>query len=438
MFVRPSRVLLGAALVAASCLSQPALGQGNEPRIWALLVAGSNGYYNYRHQADVCHSYQVLHRHGIPDDRIVVMMYDDIANSTDNPTKGIIINHPDGADVYKGVPKDYTGDDVTPKNFLSILQGDKDAMKGIGSGKVIDSSPEDHIFVYFADHGASGLVAFPNDYLYAQDLVKTLVTMHTNKRFARLVFYMEACESGSMFSGLLPEDINVFATTASSPDESSYACYYDDVRQTYLGDVYSVKWLEDSDSEDLGSETLQKQFTIVKQETTTSAVHEYGNLTMGTVYALSQFQGYKASQSARLPRAHLDATASRDVPVAILKRKIQNAFDEDIRTQLQKDLNQMLRNRMFLKNKVTQIAKSLGVPQAVHRKTPLRNLDSACFRQAVDRFNAICFDLARNPYGLGFVRTLATLCDSSAASRSADIMAALESVCVHPKIIGIV
>ena len=28
--------------------------------------------------------------------------------------------------------------EVTPKNFLNILKGDKEAMKGIGSGKVID------------------------------------------------------------------------------------------------------------------------------------------------------------------------------------------------------------------------------------------------------------------------------------------------------------
>ncbi len=50
---------------------------------WALLVAGSNGWYNYRHQADVCHAYQILHDHGIPDSNIVVMMFDDIA---DNPS----------------------------------------------------------------------------------------------------------------------------------------------------------------------------------------------------------------------------------------------------------------------------------------------------------------------------------------------------------------
>ena len=41
-----------------------------------MLVAGSNGWFNYRHQADVCHAYQIVHGHGVPDDHIIVMMYD--------------------------------------------------------------------------------------------------------------------------------------------------------------------------------------------------------------------------------------------------------------------------------------------------------------------------------------------------------------------------
>ena len=32
-------------------------------------------------KADICHAYQVLNAHGIPDERIVVMMYDDIAHN---------------------------------------------------------------------------------------------------------------------------------------------------------------------------------------------------------------------------------------------------------------------------------------------------------------------------------------------------------------------
>ena len=39
----------------------------------------------------------------------------------------------------------------------------------------------------------------------------------------------------------------VYATTAANAHESSYACYMDEKLKTYLGDVYSVKWMEDSD-----------------------------------------------------------------------------------------------------------------------------------------------------------------------------------------------
>ncbi|WP_411027248.1 C13 family peptidase, partial [Salmonella sp. s54925] len=121
------------------------LGEG---KTWALITAGSSGWDNYRHQADVCHAYQILHRNSIPDENIVVMMYDDIANNQENPTPSKIINKPNGPDVYAGVLKDYTGDEVTPTNFLNVLQGKKEAMNGIGSGKVIDSGPDDDIFVF--------------------------------------------------------------------------------------------------------------------------------------------------------------------------------------------------------------------------------------------------------------------------------------------------
>src|SRR5665648_218721 len=90
---------------------------------WAVLVAGSNTYYNYRHQADVCHAYQILHENGVPDSNIIVMMYDDIAFNAQNPYPGVIINEPGGRNVYDGVPKDYIGKHVSPENFLAVLKG---------------------------------------------------------------------------------------------------------------------------------------------------------------------------------------------------------------------------------------------------------------------------------------------------------------------------
>lgn len=56
-------------------------------------------------QADVCHAYQLLKKGGLKEENIVVFMYDDIANHEINPRPGVIINHPQGQDVYAGVPK---------------------------------------------------------------------------------------------------------------------------------------------------------------------------------------------------------------------------------------------------------------------------------------------------------------------------------------------
>jgi legumain len=61
---------------------------------WAVLVAGSNTYSNYRHQADVYHSYQILKKNGFPQDRIITFAFDDIANNVKNPFKGKVFNKP--------------------------------------------------------------------------------------------------------------------------------------------------------------------------------------------------------------------------------------------------------------------------------------------------------------------------------------------------------
>lgn len=37
--------------------------------------------------------------------------------------------------------------------------------------------------------------------------------------------YIEACESGSVFKGLMPDDLNIYVQTASNAVESSFATY---------------------------------------------------------------------------------------------------------------------------------------------------------------------------------------------------------------------
>ena len=118
--------------------------------------------------------------------------------------------------VYINCHIDYSGRNVTSKNFLNILKGNSDALKNIGSGKVLDSTSGDNVWIYYVDHGAVGLVAFPfGDLLYADHLLDTLIEMDKSEMFNEIVIYMEACESGSMFLDM-PDNMNIFVTTASN------------------------------------------------------------------------------------------------------------------------------------------------------------------------------------------------------------------------------
>jgi glycosylphosphatidylinositol transamidase (GPIT) subunit GPI8 len=45
------------------------------------------------------------------------------------------------------------------------------------------SGPNDNIFVFFSDHGAPGLIAFPEGTLHASDLNKAIKSMYTHKKY---------------------------------------------------------------------------------------------------------------------------------------------------------------------------------------------------------------------------------------------------------------
>ncbi|XP_017272390.1 legumain [Kryptolebias marmoratus] len=429
-------VLLLALLGLSVGYPYPSAEPADGGKHWVLIVAGSNGWYNYRHQADACHAYQISHRNGIPDEQIVVMMYDDLAQNEENPTPGEIINKPNGSDVYHGVPKDYTKDDVTPENFLAVLTGDASKVKG-GSGKVVKSGPKDNVFVYFTDHGAPGLLAFPNDELHVDDLQAAIQSMHQNKKYNKMVFYIEACESGSMMNNL-PADIDVYATTAANSHESSYACYYDEKRGTYLGDWYSINWMEDSDAEDLTKETLQKQFKIVKTETNTSHVQQFGNKTMGRM-KLIQFQGNPkvysppAPQVTPPPAVNLDLTPSPDVPLAIMKRKLMSSNDITVARTMLMEINNHLKIKERMADTMRHVVEKvtgsrLKAEEVLEERAEL--VQHQCYKAAVKHFKHNCFSWSKPEYeyALRHLYALVNLCERGYPSQS--IQLAMDSVCL--------
>ncbi|XP_037561680.1 legumain-like [Dermacentor silvarum] len=364
------------------------------------------------------------------------MMKDDIAHNKKNPTPGVIINHPQGPNVYKGVPKDYSGELVTSKNFLDILQGKK--VKG-GSGKVITSGPHDHIFINFAGHGAPGFLVFPKDLLFATEFNKVIKKIHTDKKFANMVIYIEACQSGSMFEDHLPDNVNVYATTAANSAEFTWACYLDEKRHTYLGDCYSVNWMEDADKADLHKETVIEQYEVVKNGTSMSHVQQFGDSSVGEL-TLKNFLGYKKLEAIRYATVPQNPVLSRDVPVTIFLKQMEMTRDGATKKYLAKKLQELIRDRNFVVEKVTNITSFVSTGNTEnatlllsdHRQ--LRNV--SCYEQVVRHFNEYCFSLSLNAYVLSYAHVLVNMCESGYDFDS--VSRAMDLACTHPPVVGIV
>ncbi|KAL9330704.1 hypothetical protein ACSQ67_000314 [Phaseolus vulgaris] len=402
---------------------------------WAILFAGSSGYWNYRHQADICHAYQLLRKGGLKDENIIVFMYDDIAFNSENPRRGVIINSPNGDDVYKGVPKDYTGEEVTAHNFYAALLGDKSKLTG-GSGKVVNSGPNDHIFIFYSDHGGPGVLGSPaGPYIYASDLNEVLKKKHASGTYKNLVFYLEACESGSIFEGLLPEDINVYATTASNADESSWGTYCpgEDPSpppeySTCLGDLYSVAWMEDSDRHNLRTETLHQQYKLVKERTISGGLY-YGSHVMqyGDV-GLSKdiLYHYLGTDPANENLTFVDenslwssskAVNQRDADLVHFWDKFRKAPEgSPKKNEARKQVLEVMSHRMHIDDSVELVGKLLfGIEKAPELLNAVRPAGSAlvddwdCLKTMVRTFETHCGSLSQ--YGMKHMRSFANMCN---------------------------
>ncbi|NP_001307953.1 vacuolar processing enzyme VPE1 precursor [Solanum lycopersicum] len=404
---------------------------------WAVLVAGSKEWYNYRHQANLCHAYQLLKKGGLKDEHIIVFMYDDIANNPENPRPGVIINNPHGHDVYKGVPKDYTGKDCNAQNFYSVILGNKSALTG-GSGKVVNSGPNDYIFIYYTDHGAPGLVGMPEDPpVYAIDLNEVLKKKHASRTYKKMVFYLEACDSGSMFADLLDEGLNIYATTSSKPDEDGWAtyCYFTgdtscygecppkDFKDNCLGDLFSVSWLENSDLHDLQVETLEKQYLRIHKRVLNNGTHgshmmQYGDLHINKD-ALSIYMGSnspKHTSSANNNNASNSRHVNqRDVQLLYLISKFQNAPEGSRRkNEAYRKLSEVISEREHVDKSVKHIGQILfGVENGQKVLNIVRQPlvdDWHCLKSFVKIFESHCGSLTS--YGKKHIRGFANMCNA--------------------------
>jgi len=343
------------------------------------------------------------------------MMYDDIANNPSNPHPGVVVNTLGGPNVYVSIPKYYTGGSVTPQVFLNVLTGTPNQP----AGPVLKSGPNDDVFIFLCDHGASQIFAFPSQYLYADQLMTALNAMYTKKMYNKIVFYLEACESGSMFSGLLSSTTNVYAMTASNPQESSYACCLDPSTSIWLNDCWSYAWI--NDTEKVGTkQSLKKQFTDVAAIVSESHVCQYGDFQWLTEQ-IGDFLTYENSEveptsNVRDSGCLLASADNRDADFVALKYLAGRSNS----LELQQKLREEEASRALVDSRINSLV-NLVVEKTFGSKSTLvntvlqgtlyhnpQNIDWECYRSVVDSYEGQCGKFTY--YGMKYLRVLQNLC----------------------------
>ena len=247
---------------------------------WALLIATSTGWDNYRHQVDVLNIYQQLKTAGYDDDHIVLIMEDDLANNPSNPEKGVLYSRMDGVNVYKNVKVDYHISDMQATDLRDILAGQKSQRLQ----QVIESDADDNVFVFWSGHGAPGMLNFGRSVITKDRIEDCLSAMEAKGNYRQGIWFVESCYSGSVAKAA-DNHKHMIVFTAAGEDETSKGDEYNPNWKVWMSNRFSAT-LQDCMKNEPGM-PLRDLYYRLFQSTVGSHVNVYGIKGYGSLYTHS-------------------------------------------------------------------------------------------------------------------------------------------------------
>ncbi len=246
---------------------------------WALLVASSHGWSNYRHQVDVLNIYQILKKHGYDDDHIVVIIEDDLAYNKNNPQPGVLYTRMDGVNVYKDVHVDYHLSELSPKDVLEILLGHASERLP----HVLRADADDNIFFFWSGHGMPGEMCWDEtpDGITKDDLEKCLSQMEQSGSYRKLIGCIETCYSGGVAVAADNHNGMLFFTAANA-NETSKADEYNYNWDVWMSNRFTAT-LQDC-MINTPSQSFAYLYNRLFQSTVGSHVCVFGHRGFGSMY----------------------------------------------------------------------------------------------------------------------------------------------------------
>lgn len=212
---------------------------GDVKNKYAVIVAASATWDNYRHQADALAMYHLMKDCGYDDDHIIMIMEDDIAYNEKNLKKGEMRVEVDGKNLYsESVRKaiDYKLSNLTYDDLIDIMTGKSSAKLPV----VLPSDSTDNVLFFWSGHGNYNTLYMNETKFPANAVNRMLNEMRAKHKYRKLFFVIEACYSGSVAQVCERDNIpGVLFMTAANASETSKADIVDKDMNVYLSNGFT-------------------------------------------------------------------------------------------------------------------------------------------------------------------------------------------------------
>lgn len=241
---------------------------------YAVLIAASENWKNYRHQADALGFYQYLKGLGYDDDHIILILADDIAYNAKNPLQGVVRREHAGKNLYENVVIDYRLSELTLDDLKHILTGEPTAEFPVTLG----SDTNDNVLFFWSGHGSQNGWQWRNNEELDGDSANS---MFSRMCFRKMFAIVETCYSGGVaqYCTGIP---GLLLMTAANPYESSKAAIFDDELQVYLSNTFTSSIL--SQLERYPETTIYDLYLHAFDKTLGSHVMVYNAENYGNLY----------------------------------------------------------------------------------------------------------------------------------------------------------
>ena len=259
---------------------------------YAVLVAASEGWQNYRHQADVLGMYHYLKGMGYDDDHIILIMADDIAHNERNPLQGVIRRELDGENLYEDVHIDYQLGDLTLNDLKQILTGEPSEAYPVTLG----SSANDNVLFFWSGHGTQQGWKWKETENLNADFARP---MFSAMKFRKMFAIIETCYSGGVAQDCtgIP---GLLMMTAANPYETSKADAFDNELQVYLSNTFTSSILSQLESNP--QTVIRDLYLHAFDKTNGSHVMVYNSDYYGNLYLNDMGEYYPKSVATRIDK----------------------------------------------------------------------------------------------------------------------------------------